>query len=211
MKPDLKSSPIIAFDGPAASGKGTLASVIASDYGLPFLDTGLLYRAVGHLAHHQDLEPAIAATQITPEILAIEALRGREAGERASQVASLPAVRAALKSFQIDFAHQPCGAVLDGRDIGTVIAPDATLKLFITAAPEILAHRRWLQLVRDNPTLLESEVLADIHKRDARDSGRSDAPLIMATDALLLDTSNLDIETAIETVRRLVKARCGEP
>ena len=202
MKPDLKSSPIIAFDGPAASGKGTLASVIASDYGLPFLDTGLLYRAVGHLAHHQDLEPAIAATQITPEILAIEALRGREAGERASQVASLPAVRAALKSFQI---------VLDGRDIGTVIAPDATLKLFITAAPEIRAHRRWLQLVRDNPTLLESEVLADIHKRDARDSGRSDAPLIMATDALLLDTSNLDIETAIETVRRLVKARCGEP
>ena len=204
-------SRIIAVDGPAASGTGTLASRLAADYSLPFLDTGLLYRAVGHLAHTKGLDPAIAAKQISPDILNDAALRGRDAGERASQVASLLEVRAALKQFQIDFAHQPGGAVLDGRDIGTVIAPDATVKLFVTAAPEIRAHRRWLQLVKDNPSLSESEVLADILKRDERDSGRSAAPLIMATDALLLDTSDLYIEAAIETVRRLVKARCGEP
>ncbi|MGZ3298072.1 MAG: (d)CMP kinase, partial [Asticcacaulis sp.] len=128
MKPS--GALIIAFDGPAASGKGTLASVIAADHGLPFLDTGLLYRAVGYLAHvrnvsHDDHEALAAlARHIYADLLADDALRGREAGERASRVAAIPAVRAALKQYQIDFAHQPSGAVLDGRDIGTVIAPD---------------------------------------------------------------------------------------
>ncbi|ESQ90804.1 cytidylate kinase [Asticcacaulis sp. AC460] len=201
---------IIAFDGPAASGKGTLASVIAADYGLPFLDTGLLYRAAGHLAHVLNIDPAQAATRITPERLNDEALRGREAGERASQVAAIPAVRAALKQFQIDFAHQPAGAVLDGRDIGTVIAPDATVKLFVTATPEIRAGRRWKQLVKLNPALTFDEVLNDIRIRDARDSGRADAPLEKAEDALLLDTSDLGIEAAIAAARSLVKDRCGD-
>ena len=131
---------VIAVDGPAASGKGTLASVIAADYGLPFLDTGLLYRAIGHLAHHQKVSHAerealaALAPRIDAELLAHDALRGREAGERASLVAAIPEVRAALKQYQIDFAHQPSGAVLDGRDIGTVIAPNAAVKLFVTAA-----------------------------------------------------------------------------
>lgn len=203
---------LIAVDGPAASGKGTLAGIIAADYGLPFLDTGLLYRAVGHLAHLHAIAPeeaAIVASKINAELLADDALRGREAGERASQVAAIPAVRAALKQYQIDFAHQPSGAVLDGRDIGTVIAPDATVKLFVTAAPEVRARRRWLQLVKADPDLAFEAVLNDIRVRDARDSGRADAPLEMADDALLLDTTDLGIEAAIATARSLVKDRSG--
>lgn len=206
---------IIAFDGPAASGKGTLASVIAGDYGLPMLDTGLLYRAVGHLAFHNDVplhDPGALrelASEITPDLLASEALRGREAGERASQVAAVPDVRAALKAFQIDFANRPGGAVLDGRDIGTVIAPHAPVKIFVTASPEVRAHRRWLQLSKANPALTFDDVLGDIRVRDARDSGRTDAPMEMAADALLLDTSDLGIEAAIAAARSLVKDRSG--
>lgn len=198
---------LIAFDGPAASGKGTLASVIAADYGLPFLDTGLLYRAAGHLAHVRQIDPAIAARLIDTDTLADEALRGREAGERASQVAAIPEVRAALFKYQQDFASQASGAVLDGRDIGTVIAPHAPVKLFITARPEVRAHRRWLQLVKLDPALTEAEVLDDIRIRDERDSSRSSAPLEMAEDALLLDTSDLGIDAAIATARSLVKSR----
>ena len=208
----MTSSLLIAVDGPAASGKGTLASVLASDYGLPFLDTGLLYRAVGHLAHLNGVAPeeaAYLATRIDAALLADEVLRGREAGERASLVAAVPAVRSALKQYQIDFAHQPSGAVLDGRDIGTVIAPDATVKLFVTAAPEIRARRRWLQLVKVDPALEFETVLDDIRIRDARDSGRASAPLEMAQDALLLDTTDLGIEAAIATARSLVKHRSG--
>lgn len=210
-----KAPLIIAFDGPAASGKGTLASVIAADYGLPFLDTGLLYRAIGHLAFHHDVPHsetdvlAELAKEIDADLLASEALRGREAGERASQVAAIPEVRRALKAYQIDFAHQPSGAVLDGRDIGTVIAPDATVKLFVTALPEVRARRRWLQLSKLNPALAFEDVLSDIRIRDARDSGRADAPLEMAQDALLLDTSDLGIDTAIAAARSLVKDRSG--
>ncbi|MDV6331391.1 (d)CMP kinase [Asticcacaulis sp. 201] len=198
---------LIAVDGPAASGKGTLASLLAADYGLPFLDTGLLYRAAGHLAHVRNIDPAVAATLIDAQVLADEALRGREAGERASQVAALPEVRAALFKYQQDFANQSTGAVLDGRDIGTVIAPNARVKLFVTARPEVRAERRWKQLVQINPALTLEEVLSDIRIRDARDSGRSDAPLEMAKDALLLDTSDLGIDTAIATARSLVKSR----
>jgi cytidylate kinase len=198
---------LIAVDGPAASGKGTLASLLAADYGLPFLDTGLLYRAAGHLAHVRNIDPAVAATLIDAQVLADDALRGREAGERASQVAALPEVRAALFKYQQDFANQSAGAVLDGRDIGTVIAPNARVKLFVTARPEVRAERRWKQLVQINPALTLEEVLSDIRIRDARDSGRSDAPLEMAKDALLLDTSDLGIDTAIATARSLVKSR----
>lgn len=208
----MTSSLMIAVDGPAASGKGTLASMLAADYGLPFLDTGLLYRAVGHLAHRHDVAPEDAAhlaARIDAALLADEALRGREAGERASLVAAVPEVRAALKQYQIDFAHQPSGAVLDGRDIGTVIAPDATVKLFVTAAPEVRARRRWLQLVKADPALEFEAVLDDIRIRDARDSGRASAPLEMAQDALLLDTTDLGIEAAIATARSLVKDRSG--
>ena len=205
---------LIAVDGPAASGKGTLAGVLAADYGLPFLDTGLLYRAVGHLAHLHQAAPEDAAAlagRIDAALLADEALRGRDAGERASQVAAVPAVRAALKQYQIDFARQPSGAVLDGRDIGTVIAPEATVKLFVTAAPEVRAKRRWLQLVEADPSLEFEAVLDDIRIRDARDSGRAAAPLEMAQDALLLDTTDLGIEAAIATARSLVKHRSGVP
>jgi cytidylate kinase len=208
MKPPL----LIAVDGPAASGKGTLAVVLAGDYKLPFLDTGLLYRAVGHLAHLNGVAPEDAAGlagRIDAALLADEALRGREAGERASRVAAVPDVRTALKQYQIDFAHQPSGAVLDGRDIGTVIAPDATVKLFVTAAPEVRARRRWLQLVKLDPALAFDTVLDDIRIRDARDSGRAAAPLEMAQDALLLDTTDLSIEAAIATARSLVKHRSG--
>ena len=203
---------LIAVDGPAASGKGTLAAVLAADYGLPFLDTGLIYRAVGHLAHVSKVAPedaAALAARIDAALLADEVLRGREAGERASLVAAVPAVRTALKQYQIDFAHQPSGAVLDGRDIGTVIAPDATVKLFVTAAPEIRARRRWLQLIKVDPALEFETVLDDIRVRDARDSGRTAAPLEMAQDALLLDTSDLGIEAAIASARSLVKHRSG--
>ncbi|MFT4091802.1 MAG: (d)CMP kinase [Asticcacaulis sp.] len=204
---------IIAFDGPAASGKGTLASRIAADYDLPMLDTGLLYRAVGVLRARAGVcEPndvAALASDITPELLEDTQLRGREAGEWASQVAAVPEVRAALKQFQIDFAQQASGAVLDGRDIGTVIAPDADVKIFVTATPEVRAHRRWLQLVKDTPALTFEEVLADIRLRDERDSSRSSAPLEMAKDAVLLDTTDLGIEAAIDQARRIVKDRRG--
>lgn len=208
---------IIAFDGPAASGKGTLASRIAADYGLPMLDTGLLYRAVGYLRaeagiHLSDASAIAALAQkIDAALLENPALRGREAGEWASQVAALPEVRAALKAYQIDFAHRPSGSVLDGRDIGTVIAPEADVKIFVTAAPEVRAHRRWLQLVKDDPALTLDEVLADIRLRDERDSSRASAPLEKAEDAVLLDTTHLGIEAAIEHARRIVKDRRGSP
>jgi cytidylate kinase len=209
----MTSSPlIIAVDGPAASGKGTLAAILAADYGLPCLDTGLLYRAVGHLAREADPDDhaaiAALAQAIDADLLADAALRGRMAGEMASRVAAIPAVRAALKQYQVDFANQPGGAVLDGRDIGTVIAPYAPVKLFVTAAPEVRARRRWLQLSARDPELAFETVLDDIRVRDARDSGRADAPLEKAADALLLDTTDLDIEASIAAARSLVKSRC---
>jgi CMP/dCMP kinase len=207
----LTSPLIIAFDGPAASGKGTLATVIAADYGLPFLDTGLLYRAVGvYAARQPGTDPVTFAKSINIDLLSDLALRTREAGELASQFAADPNVREALKAYQTGFAHQAKGAVLDGRDIGTTIAPKAQVKLFVTAEPETRAHRRWLQLVKDQPDLTLDEILADIRRRDNRDQNRLAAPLTMAQDALLLDTTNLSIEAAIETARRLVKERCDQ-
>jgi len=198
---------IIAVDGPAASGKGTVAGQLAATYNLPYLDTGLLYRAVGVQAGDaSSREAAIAAAQaLDPSSLEDPALRTREAGEAASRVAAIPEVRAALLDFQRAFAAQASGAVLDGRDIGTVIAPHAHAKLFVTAAPEIRAERRWKQLVAQGEDVTLADVMADIRRRDQRDSGRADAPLIQAADAVLLDTSKLDIRMSVDAARRIVE------
>ena len=198
---------VIAVDGPAASGKGTIASRIATAFGLPYLDTGLLYRAVGVQAGDGcSTGAAIAAAQaLDPSSLEDPGLRSRQAGEAASRVAAIPEVRAALLTFQRAFAARPGGAVLDGRDIGTVIAPHAPAKLFVTAAPEIRAERRWKQLGAQGETVTLDEVLADIRRRDARDSGRTDAPLIQAVDAVLLETSKLDIDASVDAARRIVE------
>ncbi len=199
---------IIAVDGPAASGKGTIARALAAHYHLPHLDTGLLYRAVGVATDRVGLNPdieadAAACTQIDAALLADPALRSEAAGALASRVSKHPAVRAALLAYQQDFAHQPGGAVLDGRDIGTVIAPDADAKLFITAAPEVRAKRRHLEDSHAD----YAAILADIVARDERDSGRSAAPLRQAEDADLLDTSDLTIAAAVQRAIALVEAR----
>lgn len=206
---------VIAVDGPAASGKGTVANALARDYGLPFLDTGLLYRAVGVLAQEagHDLENVTAAAEIAAELDALTLddprFRTREAGEAASRVAVHGPVRAALLDLQRRFAGQKGGAVLDGRDIGTVIAPNATAKLFVTASPEVRAMRRWKQLLADNEALSYDDVLADIRRRDERDSGRAAAPLVMASDAALLDTSEMTIDAAFREALRLVEIARG--
>lgn len=201
---------IIAIDGPAASGKGTLARRLAAHYGLPHLDTGLLYRAVaarclGRLEDEAASEDAARTLDVAT--LDPEALRTAELGEAASVVAARPSVRAALLALQHRFAAQPGGAVLDGRDIGTVICPKAEAKLFVTAAPEVRAARRFRELEgRGEPATFEA-VLADIRKRDARDSARSSAPLVKADDAVLLDTSTLDIPSAFAAALSIVEAR----
>jgi cytidylate kinase len=204
---------LIAVDGPAASGKGTVASALAAHYGLPYLDTGLLYRAVGVQAQREGgLEEIIAqsaAQALDPALLEDSATRTREAGEWASRVAAYPGVRAALLDYQQRFAAQDGGAVLDGRDIGTVIAPHAPAKLFVTASPDVRATRRWKQLAGQGETVSFEDVLADIARRDARDSGRADAPLVRAADAALLDTSKMTIEHAFAEARRLVEQALG--
>jgi cytidylate kinase len=197
---------VIAVDGPAASGKGTIASRLAADYGLPFLDTGLLYRAVGRTVEDPaDAEAAeAAARELDPAALDALDLGGRAAGEAASQVAAHPGVRAALLELQRDFAARPEGAVLDGRDIGTVIAPHAPAKLYVTATPLVRAERRWRQLTLKGEELTLQDMLADIHRRDRRDATRASAPLQKADDAVLLDTSEMDISAAVEAARRIV-------
>ena len=203
---------VIAVDGPAASGKGTIATGLARAYDLPVLDTGLLYRAVGVLLQKagetlDDEDAACAAAALlTADDLDDPALRTRAAGELASQVAVHPRVRNALMEFQRTFARQEGGAVLDGRDIGTVIAPDAPAKLFVTATPQVRADRRWKQLSRQGEQVSFEDVLADIRVRDARDGGRSSAPMRPAHDAVLLDTSEMTIEQAADAARRIVEA-----
>jgi len=202
---------IIAIDGPTASGKGTIAKRIAAHYGFHLLDTGLLYRAVARavLDAGQSLENSEAATacaqKLDFEALDENRLRTREIGDAASVVSAYPGVRQALFEGQRLFAQKRPGAVLDGRDIGTVICPEAEAKLFITANSEIRAHRRWLELVKLDPALSEESVLADIRRRDERDSNRSTAPLKIANDARLLDTSLMDIETASREALRLIE------
>ena len=204
---------IIAVDGPAASGKGTIAARLAREYGLPFLDTGLLYRAVGLavLEAGGSLDDEAAAVAVARALKAenlqdTNRLTSGEAGEAASRVAGYPGVRAALLEFQRVFAAQPGGAVLDGRDIGTVIAPDAPAKLFITATPEVRAMRRWKQLTGRGDAIAYEDMLADIMRRDERDAGRGAAPMVQAQDAVLLDTTVMDIETAFDAARRIVEA-----
>jgi cytidylate kinase len=203
---------VIAVDGPAASGKGTIAAGLARDLGYPVLDTGLLYRAVGVAVTRAggDLDSAgvagAASRALDASRLEDPALRTREAGEAASRVAVHAEVRAALLDLQRAFAAREPGAVIDGRDIGTVIAPDAPAKLFVTANPEVRAERRWRQL-RDQGEVVEYEVvLTDIRQRDERDSGRAAAPLVRAADAVLLDTSEMTIAEAADAARRIVEA-----
>jgi cytidylate kinase len=206
---------IIAVDGPAASGKGTIARALARHYGLPHLDTGKLYRAVGlavRLAGHDPADASaaeFAATHLDPALLDVPDLMSSENAQAASIVSAHPAVRAALLARQRAFAAQPGGAVLDGRDIGTVIAPDADAKLFVTASPECRAQRRHAELQGSGDARDFATVLADIRARDARDSGRSIAPLTRAADAALLDTTDLDIAAAVHQAVALVEARLG--
>ncbi|WP_062209016.1 (d)CMP kinase [Aureimonas sp. AU12] len=193
---------VIAIDGPAAAGKGTLAKRLAGHYGLPYLDTGLLYRAVGRLAADRgvDLDDPEAAGAVARDLDASvideAVLRGREAGELASRVAVHPPVRAALNAFQRAFAARVEGAVLDGRDIGTVICPQARVKIFVTASPQVRARRRTDELLAKGRAVDYERILAEVRERDERDAGRAASPLKPAADARLLDTSELGIEAA---------------
>lgn len=206
---------IIAIDGPAASGKGTLAKRVAEHYGYACLDTGLLYRAVARDVARQgfrleDIWAAVAAARsLNPASFEDPTLRGTAAGDAASIVARIPVVRAALLTYQRDFARRPPGAVLDGRDIGTIVCPDADVKIFVTATPEIRAKRRFTEFEARGDTVAYETVLADILVRDARDSGRQNAPMAQASDAMLLDTSNLSIEAAFDAVVGLIKRKIG--
>lgn len=203
---------IIAVDGPAASGKGTIARALAKHYGLPHLDTGLLYRAVATRVLRDGMDPTreadcVAACDFPDSLLDDPWLRTDEAGQAASIVSAHPLVRSALLRRQRKFAQQPGGAVLDGRDIGTVIAPDADAKLFVKATPVIRARRRHTELAKAGSTVTYDRVLADIRSRDERDSSRSTAPLVMAPDAAPLDTSTLSIEVAVERAIAIVEGQ----
>ncbi|OOY12706.1 cytidylate kinase [Thioclava marina] len=194
----------VAIDGPAAAGKGTISRAVAERFGFAHLDTGALYRAVGVKAQAGGLDPVAAAKGLCPEDLARDDLRTLEAGQAASIVAVIPDVRAALVDFQREFARREGGAVLDGRDIGTVICPGAEVKLFVTASPEVRAHRRWLEVGGE-----EAQVLAQVRERDDRDMNRADAPLRPAEDALVLDTSDLSIEEAVARACEAVSQKLG--
>ena len=231
----MNKSFVIALDGPAASGKGTLARLIADHYGFAYLDTGVLYRGVAWLLLESGTDPADArAAEIAAQTFSLDKIEGaqirtKEVGAAASVVAAQPAVRQALLEFQQRFAARPPalgtqppgarekgrahggdanfgvkGAVLDGRDIGTVVCPDAPMKFFVTASPEVRARRRWKELSEGRPGVLEADVLADLKERDARDAARADAPMIAADDAELLDTTDLSIDAAFAAARRII-------
>jgi len=203
---------IIAIDGPAASGKGTLGKRVAAHYRLAHLDTGTLYRAVARDILARGADPtdaaaaAAAARALDPTSLTDPLLRAQALGETASVVARHPEVREALLAYQRGFARRKPGAVLDGRDIGTVICPDADVKLFVTAAPEERARRRFRELEQNGTPVTEAEVLADIRRRDERDGNRAAAPLVRAEDAVLLDTTNLDIDAAFRAAIESIDA-----
>jgi CMP/dCMP kinase len=203
---------VVAIDGPAASGKGTLATRLGEAFGLPVLDTGLLYRAVGAavLRAGGDLDDpaqcAAAAVALDLDTLGDPALRSPQMSDAASRVAAHAAVREAVVPLQRAFAARDPGAVLDGRDIGTVIVPDAAAKLFVTASAEARARRRWREREARGEGLSYEEVLADIRERDARDQSRAVAPLRPAPDAVLLDTTDLSIDAAFDAARRIVEA-----
>lgn len=201
---------IIAVDGPAAAGKGTIARALARHFGYHFLDTGSLYRMVGWAVlraggnPHDRAAAITAAAALDPAIYNDEDLRNEDVGSAASIVAVIPEVRAALLDFQRTFARKPPGAVLDGRDIGTVVCPDADVKIFITASPEVRARRRQLELGAAS----YGTVLAEIRARDDRDSRRATAPLVAAKDAVVLDTSEMGIEAAVKAA---IGAVDGDP
>jgi cytidylate kinase len=203
---------IIAIDGPAASGKGTLGKRLAAHYGLRHLDTGLIYRAVTKALvdagdRLDDVERAVAAAKaLNPGGFDEKALKSHTIGEAASIVSALPEVRAALLAFQRDFGRAPPGAVLDGRDIGTVIFPDADVKIYVDATPEVRARRRAAEIASTGGAISEAEVLADIRRRDERDTRRAAAPLRPAPDAHLLDTTHLDIDAAFWAAIDIVEA-----
>lgn len=200
----------VAIDGPAAAGKGTISRAVALQFGFAHLDTGLLYRAVGRRV--LDGTPAaIAAATLRHKDLTRSDLRTPDVSEAASQAAALPDVRAALVVFQQEFAAREGGAVLDGRDIGTVICPDADVKLFVTATAEVRAHRRWLELVAAGHSVEQAQVLADVKLRDDRDTNRSDAPLRPAKDAILLDTSELSVAEATKVAVTTIDRALGDP
>ena len=206
---------IIAVDGPAASGKGTIARALARHYGLPHLDTGLLYRAVGVEVMRaggdpSDAQDALHACSFDSALLAQPELKTESAGKAASLVSVHPQVREALLQWQRSFAGQPGGAVLDGRDIGTVIAPDADAKLFVTASAQVRAERRFRELDSMGAPVGFDDVMADILARDQRDMGRSAAPLRQADDADLLDTSDLGIDAAVQRAISLVEGRTAD-
>ena len=192
----------VAIDGPAAAGKGTISRAVAAHFGFQHLDTGLLYRAVGAKGG----DPIAAAASLSAADLARDDLRSLAAGQAASIVAAIPQVRAALTDFQRRFARQPGGAVLDGRDIGTVICPEAEVKLYVTASPEVRAHRRWLETGGD-----AARVLAEVIERDNRDMNRADAPLKPAPDALMIDTSDLNIDQAVAAAIAAVAVAAALP
>ena len=210
-----KQTMIIAIDGPAAAGKGTLARRLAAHFSLNYLDTGAIYRAVGYAVLRAGGDPndaaqaEAAARALRPELLSDPALRSEEAGAAASKVAAVPGVRAALLEFQRNYAMQAPGAVLDGRDIGTVVCPKADAKLFVTASLEKRAERRLKELLAKGESVIPEQVFQDMKNRDERDSARSVAPLTAAADAVLLDTSELDADAAfaaaVEAISRTLK------
>ncbi|CAD0184787.1 Cytidylate kinase [Ruegeria sp. THAF57] len=194
----------VAIDGPAAAGKGTISKGVSAHFGFAHLDTGLLYRAVGRRTL-DGMEPVAAAQALTAEELGQGDLRTAEIAQAASKVAVIPEVRSALVDFQRSFATRPGGAVLDGRDIGTVICPDAEVKLFVTASAEVRAERRYLELKGKGSDMTRAQVLEDVRERDARDAERSTAPMKPAEDAVLLDTSNLSIDAALAEAIAIVE------
>lgn len=209
-----KTAPFtVAIDGPAAAGKGTISRALAKRYGFAHLDTGLLYRATGMKAlaaagpDFTEGDAAYAARSLTAADLKADGLRSRAAGEAASKVAAIPAVRAALLDFQRDFARRKGGAILDGRDIGTVICPDAEAKLFVTADDMTRARRRHAELTANGEAVALEDVAADLARRDARDAARDQAPMKAADDALLLDTTDLSIDAAIARAVALIDRR----
>ena len=205
---------IVAVDGPTASGKGTIARALAAHYGLPHLDTGLLYRAVGRQVLLDGGDPddggdALAACAFPDSLLADPELRSEATGGLASRVSVHASVREALYERQRSFALQPGGAVLDGRDIGTVIAPDADVKLYVTASLEARAQRRWLEMQARGDSRSLAEIEADLRRRDERDRSRTEAPLRAADDAIVLDTTGLDRDAAVAAAIAAVQARAA--
>ena len=197
---------IIAIDGTAASGKGTVSKKIAQKYSIPHLDTGLLYRLVGYKVL-QGVDPVSAASQLHADELNVLDLKTLRVSNAASEVAKNPSVRAHLLAFQRDFASKPGGAVLDGRDIGTVICPNADIKFFITASPDIRAHRRYKELLGLGYSISFENVLREIQERDERDSNRKQSPMVPALDAMKIDTSDMTINEVYESVSKIIDSK----